>query len=404
MSKVKCIVIESSPERTNARAVTNEDGNAHVYATISEARAELKANGYSYSRADDRYYIRGTEYRAYIIREDSEEYAEIIVSQAHEAAARRLVSAYAEAIGDAVTEDDPEAIAAHQVARECLGYTTATAEQRATVASMVDAITQQAERIAADRIAPEAAKEYGSYEDALNDTAYTVYSLMTGERMPDTPEDFTRLDRIMGYAAKVIPAEPHPYQRAELEAYLGSAINGYDVDAIEAEATEHDPKTGRTVWTPEAVRDLWTICERHERTTLATYPTEDAAYAAGARHIVEVIPHEAAARAYEAAEQAAKAIPETHNRKRADARTAAIDAVVKQAARYADATETAAHIAGQPVDYLHKHTVNLGTSKWQDYRAEYEQMADSLILHATASRTGKSVERIPLVYVVLVID
>lgn len=59
--------------------------------------------------------------------------------------------------------------------------------------------------------------------------------------------------------------EPAPtYQRYELEAYLGDYADDYDVDAIEAEATEHDPRTGRTVWTPEAVRDLWSICERHE--------------------------------------------------------------------------------------------------------------------------------------------
>lgn len=54
------------------------------------------------------------------------------------------------------------------------------------------------------------------------------------------------------------------YQRCALEAYLGDYADDYDVSAIEAEATEYDPKTGRTVWTPEAVRDLWSICERHE--------------------------------------------------------------------------------------------------------------------------------------------
>jgi len=138
---------------------------------------------------------------------------------------------------------------------------------------------------------------------------------------------------------------------------------------------------------------------------LNTYPTEGAAYVAGIRQIVKIIPHEAAVRAYEAAEQAAEAVPEAHNRKRVDARTAAIDAVIKQSARYADATEAAAHIAGQPVDYLHRRAVNLGTRRWSDYRAEYEQRwSDSLILQGTASKTGKSIDHLSLSFLVLVID
>lgn len=45
------------------------------------------------------------------------------------------------------------------------------------------------------------------------------------------------------------------------------------MDAIEAEATEADTRTGRIYWTPEAVTDLWSICERHE---LYSYgPAED---------------------------------------------------------------------------------------------------------------------------------
>ena len=137
---MKCLVVETSPEHTTARPVTNEDGTPHTYATMAEARAELKANGYSYNRENQRYYIKGTEYHAYIVREDSEDYAEIIAAQAHANAARRLVSAYAEAIGEAVTDSDPEAIAARQVAREAIGYTTATEEQHETVAAMVEAI------------------------------------------------------------------------------------------------------------------------------------------------------------------------------------------------------------------------------------------------------------------------
>lgn len=59
-------------------------------------------------------------------------------------------------------------------------------------------------------------------------------------------------------------ARAHTYQRCELEAFLGDYADDYDVDAIEAEASEYDPKTGRTYWTAEALRDLWSIAERYE--------------------------------------------------------------------------------------------------------------------------------------------
>lgn len=219
---MKCIVIETSPERTNAHTVTNEDGTPHVYATISEARAELKANGYSYNRENQRYYIKGTEYRAYIIREDSEEYADAITTEAHNRAAAALISAYAEAIGDSVTADDPEAIAAHRVARACIGLTTATDDDRATVSAMVEAI--------ADRARADAAEKANQAADAAAD-----------------PEDLE---------------EPAPlYQRYELLAYLGEPED-YDVDAIEAEATRFTAD-GARVWSAFG-SDLAAIAERHE--------------------------------------------------------------------------------------------------------------------------------------------
>ena len=72
-----------------------------------------------------------------------------------------------------------------------------------------------------------------------------------------------------GTAVHIAYYEPprEPYDPAELAAYLGDYADDYDVTAIEAEATEYDPATGRRVWTPEAVRDLWSICERHELVT-----------------------------------------------------------------------------------------------------------------------------------------
>lgn len=66
---MRCIVIESN-------------GTPHIYGTLKEARAELKANGYSYSRANDRYRIAGTEYTARIVRSDSDEYAEAMKDSA----------------------------------------------------------------------------------------------------------------------------------------------------------------------------------------------------------------------------------------------------------------------------------------------------------------------------------
>lgn len=92
---MKCIVIETSPERTSAHIVTDDNGTPHIYATVKEARAELKANGYSYNRANARYYLADApEYRAYIIREDSEEYADAIEKAIAEQIARQHTVKY----------------------------------------------------------------------------------------------------------------------------------------------------------------------------------------------------------------------------------------------------------------------------------------------------------------------
>ena len=238
---MKCIVIETSPERTNAHTVTNEDGTPHIYATISEARAELKANGYSYNRANQRYYINDTEYRAYIIREDSEEYAHALTTDTAEkttyqrnqernasanAAFTAFMDAYAEAIGERPAKDDPETRAARKIAAEAFGYLLpypVTDDDRATVAAMVEAI---AERWTQDHQPRDLFAELAEYEAELAPT----------------------------------------YQRHELEAYLGEP-DAYDVDAIEAEATEYDPETGRTYWRRGV--DLAAIAERHERYSYA---------------------------------------------------------------------------------------------------------------------------------------
>lgn len=142
------------------------------------------------------------------------------IEEAHDRAAAALINAYAEAIGDSVTADDPEAIAAHRVARACIGLTTATDDDRATVAQMVEAI--------ADRARETAALAHYQTADA---------------------------------AARAEAAAAPLYQRYELEAYLGEP-DDYDVEAIEAEATAYTAD-GARVWVAFG-SDLAAIAERHE--------------------------------------------------------------------------------------------------------------------------------------------
>lgn len=284
---MKCIVIETSPERINAKPVTNEDGSAHVYATISEARAELKANGYSYNRENQRYYIKGTEYRAYIIREDSEEYADAITTEAHDRAAAALVSAYAEAIGDSVTADDPESIAAHRVARACIGLTTATDDDRATVSAMVEAIADRAREAAAfeanqaaNAAIVDANRAYSEMENrsdnenwqgwAAQFIAQAQQSAAEAARLAVVANDKTTTAKAGAVSAMTrrvreeIAAAAPTYQRAELLAYLGDPV-AYDVEAIEAEATAFTAD-GARVWVAFG-EDLAAIAERHEIVT-----------------------------------------------------------------------------------------------------------------------------------------
>ena len=240
---MKCIVIQTSPERINAEPVTNEDGTPYIYATMAEARAEIKANGYIYNRANQRYYINGTEYRAYIIREDSEEYAEIIAEQAHEDAARRLVSAYAEAIGDSVTADDPEAIAAHRVARACIGLTTATDDDRATVAQMVEAIADRARESAAlarYQTADAAARSAESFAEAAEWAADKIENDPAGDLagMAHAAQTFAAHAAEAANAARLICAYDRAVTFADYEtsAYAANALEYIDKRTADAAA------------------------------------------------------------------------------------------------------------------------------------------------------------------------
>lgn len=135
---------------------------------------------------------------------------------------------------------------------------------------------------------------------------------------------------------------------------------------------------------------------------MKTYPTPGAAYAAGARDIVAIVSHATARAAYRRALAAVEAIPARNNRVRHSAKAQAIDEYLAPRTKYADAADAAAAIAGQQVHYIHRHAVNLGTKAWSDYRPEYEETTSGIILTGTASKTGKSVDRIPTVYLTIV--
>lgn len=150
------------------------------------------------------------------------------IEEAHDRAAAALVDAYAEAIGDTITEDDPETRAAYRVARDEITGTSqrATEYDRETVAAMVEAI--------ADR--------------------------WTQDHQPR--DLFAELAEYEAEAEALATAAPAPiYQRYELLAYLGDP-DAYDVEAIEAEATRYTAD-GARVWSAFG-DDLAAIAEQHE--------------------------------------------------------------------------------------------------------------------------------------------
>lgn len=323
---MKCIVTETSHERINAHPVTDEDGTPHVYATMAEARAELRANGYSYNRANDHYYIKGTEYRAYIIREDSEEFTDVITTtenvtdvstsadhaesyaDAAEYAAKNATPAEARTFAEyakAAAEDARRAARYNLIHyfsdHETSGYSAqvvkiqrADVERAEAAAKRAEEAAQRAEapqytRCDADIVAFELLEAYAeaigerpTYNDPETVAAYACavaelcgkpnYNDPAFETVADMVEAIAEhAKRSNAYTTEEIRAkfdseylvwdEPETaptYQRAELEAFLGEYVDAYDVDAIEDEAT----KAGR--WTPEAVRDLMSICQRHE--------------------------------------------------------------------------------------------------------------------------------------------
>ena len=279
---MQCIVVQTSPERIEARPVTNEAGAPHVYATIAEARAELRANGYSYSRANNRYYIKGTEYRAYVLRADSEEYAEIMEQAAEQAAPEYIEPEHIQTVSgnkiyrsvDPVTgcvvftvagRDFWELAEARYFA-QCNPVTNA--DQETAHAASIAAATLVDAYAAAEGITPAdvtAEQHAAAYTVAAADVIGTDKDATAEERATVAAMVEAIATRWMQDHQPEPEPEPAPtYQRHELEAFLGDCVDGYDVDAIEAEATTYAPRTGLTVWTAEALEDLAGICERHE--------------------------------------------------------------------------------------------------------------------------------------------
>lgn len=135
---------------------------------------------------------------------------------------------------------------------------------------------------------------------------------------------------------------------------------------------------------------------------MKTYKTARDAHDAGVHNAVRIVTHATARAAYRRAIAAAETVPEAHNRIRHDVKTETIDAYITPRARYADAAEIAEAIAGKRTHYLHRHTVNLGTRRWSDYRPEYEEMHEGIIITGTASKTGRSIDRISIAHLIIV--
>lgn len=292
---MKCIVMQTSPERISAEPVTNENGTPYIYATMKEARAELKANGYIYNRANQRYYINGTEYRAYIIREDSEEYAEIMEQAEEEAAPEYIEPEHIQTVSghkiyrsiDPVTGWNVFTVAGRDFwelaearyfaqcnpAAEPEQETTHSA--RIAAASVIDAYAEAEGISPADVTAEQYAAAYavasaeiiGTDKEATEEQRATVAAMVEAiaDRWTQDHESrdlFAEQAEYEQFITELATLEHAPtYQRYELEAYLGDP-DAYDVEAIEAEATEYTAD-GARVWSAFG-SDLADICERHE--------------------------------------------------------------------------------------------------------------------------------------------
>lgn len=243
---------------------------ARRYATSAEETAERNAAELA-ERAEIIAAIEDPEERTYIEAEaianrwSPEETAEEIKYR-HDARARK--------------QAEPATVTAYEydltTTRTASGYRctvidrdTGDVDEIATAPTATEAI----ERAAALIDAAFVCDETSSAHDAAAGIVALALDKLDAAGIQETPEQRARLEEYARDYVKASPRdywedepddEPAPrdiYQRFELLAYLGEP-DAYDVDAIEAEATEYDPKTGRTYWRRGV--DLAAIAERHE--------------------------------------------------------------------------------------------------------------------------------------------
>lgn len=209
-----------------AEAVEDAAERARIIATIDDPQRR------EYIRATaDTHHWTTEEIRAEVNYHQSIQTADKV--------AAAFIAAFEDATGKSIYNMDAAAV--YAVARDEMTNNEYRAGElyRSTISAMVEAIANRAREDAA--------------EDAAARAAFATRPAADLSKYAGMPHLQTE------------PAPAEPYQRAELLDYLGDAT-AYDLAAIEAEATETDPATGRQVWRRGA--DLAAIAERHE---LAAY-------------------------------------------------------------------------------------------------------------------------------------
>lgn len=263
--------LEFSPVTAEEAAAAKMERAAQAMNEAQEHEAKTAAAALDYDTETAEAEAREARFAA--------DYAEILARESAELAAEAGTS-NAASIADATAEYSERArhyaTIAEETAEQNAAEAAARADRRDLFSEQAEFEQYAAELAAVEAAAPEALASESNTEDAVNLIAYTAFEALNSGANPDTyaDEDMEQLDRLIGYAAEIVrrngPAHGiqwAPYQRCELEAFLGEP-DDYDVDAIEAETTEYDPATGRTVWTAFG-DDLAAIAERHELYTYA---------------------------------------------------------------------------------------------------------------------------------------
>lgn len=226
----KCIIIETSPERTSAHTVTNEDGTPHIYPSVTEARAELKANGYSYNRANNRYYISGTEYRAYILREDDTEYRHALETKAERKSAEQTTAtAYEHAKEAATSAEDLAALAINADAEHAAIYARNAAFYAEDARSWADVAARRALETSSSKAATlaEMAAEMADYAERKAEDAKSSAEQAEANESATETENAPRWTFVTTYD------EDSAEYVCEIEDAEGGAVAAYQGDTPE---------------------------------------------------------------------------------------------------------------------------------------------------------------------------